>query len=185
MRINNEGKKFSDLIINKVKVNNNLTWSKKHWKSIEHAYRKSSFFSQFSETMRDLYSHTWEYLLDLNIGIIEKTNDRLGIDNRQNLFASDLDIQGKKTDLLLSILTQVNADTYVSGPAAKDYIKLDKFKEVGIQFEWFEYSHPKYSQIGNDFIPYMSTVDLIFNTGKDALSILREGSKDALIPAKY
>jgi len=37
------------------------------------------------------------------------------------------------------------------------------------------YDHPTYPQAHGEFVPYMSVVDLLFNCGEDALSIIKGG----------
>jgi hypothetical protein len=36
----------------------------------------------------------------------------------------------------------------------------------------------KYTQLWGEFIPYLSTIDLLFNEGENALSIIRKGRQN-------
>ncbi len=95
--------------------------------------------------------------------------------------SSDLEgIEGRGTDRVLNILKRLDIDEVMNGPAGKVYIEPLKFKDNDIKYYWFEFNHPVYPQIGGDFIPYLSVIDLLFNTGEKAGDYLKKGSKDAL-----
>jgi hypothetical protein len=63
---------------------------------------------------------------------------------------------------------------YVSGPAARDYLKESVFRENGITVEWFDYDgYPPYPQLWGSFVHNVSIVDLCFNCGQDARRYLK------------
>lgn len=177
--IQNPDKKIN---INEVMINNSIKWAEKHWKSIKHAYTKAPFFKDYAPIFEEIYKKEWTYLSNLNIALIEKISDLLGLKNdKKFIYSSELKVEGKKTDRLINILTKIGADEYISGPTAKAYIDSNKFKEAGITLYWYEFNHPTYPQLYGDFIPYMSVIDLLFNVGENALNYIRKGSKNALI----
>lgn len=170
--------------INEVKISNNTKWFKKHWKSILFNYNKAPFFNNYKEIFENIYNTNWEYLMDLNITIIKKLSKLLGLNDAKFLLSSELNVRGNKTDRLINILTKIGADQYISGPAAKDYIELEKFNSAEIELFWFEYNHPKYNQLYDDFISHLSIIDLLFNMGEDSIQIIRKGNENSLIKAK-
>ena len=167
--------------INEVKINNDINWAEKHWKSIKHAYGKAPFFKDYAPIFEEVYEKRWEYLVDLNITLIKKITELLKLKDTKFILSSELKVEGKKTDRLINILNKIGADEYISGPAAKTYVEANKFKREGITLYWYEFNHPTYPQLYGDFVPYMSVIDLLFNTGKNAINYIREGSKNALI----
>ena len=71
------------------------------------------------------------------------------------------------------ICAQVKADTYLSGPAAKDYMELGYFRERGIAVRYFDYrGYPEYPQLHGPFEHAVSVLDLIFHVGPEASSFL-------------
>ena len=68
----------------------------------------------------------------------------------------------------MHILKQVGATCYISGPAAKEYLEVDKLKKAGVDLEFMEYDYPEYPQIHGPFSPHVTILDLIFNVGPDA-----------------
>ena len=70
---------------------------------------------------------------------------------------------------MLRICLQAQAKTYISGPAAKDYLDVDIFRNNGVEVQWMEYSgYPEYPQFYPPFDHYVSVLDLIFNVGPNA-----------------
>jgi len=168
--------------INDVRVNNAANWKKKHWASIYQSYAKAPCFKEYAEEIQGIFRIEWDNLSDLNIFIIRKLSTLLGVRAPEFVRSSELrDITGQKTDRLLLVLEKIRAAEYISGPAAKGYVDVDGFKQKGMRLYWYEYQHPTYPQISGDFIPYLSVVDLLFNTGGDAVGYIREGSRNALI----
>lgn len=73
------------------------------------------------------------------------------------------------SERLLKICLQARANTYISGPAAKDYLDVDIFRNNGVEVQWMEYSgYPEYPQFHPPFDHYVSVLDLIFNVGPNA-----------------
>jgi hypothetical protein len=173
-------KKFGQKI-NEVKINNSIKWKEKHWKSIFYSYAKAPHFGDFKNEIEDIYNKEWDYLSDLNIHLIEKISKMLGLEIPHFIKSSDItDLHGKKTDRILSILEKIGADEYISGPAAKDYIEIQKFKDKNITLYWYEFFNPVYPQIGTDFLPFLSVIDILFNTGEKSRDYIRKSLKNSL-----
>ena len=63
---------------------------------------------------------------------------------------------------------------YLSGPAAKDYIRENLFAEEGIALEWMDYSgYPEYPQTLQQFEHGVSVLDLIFHKGPEAKNYMK------------
>ncbi len=81
----------------------------------------------------------------------------------------DYTITEGKTERLVSLCKQAEATEYISGPAAKEYIDDDLFKQENIKLSYVDYSgYPEYHQLFPPFEHGVSVVDLIFNEGKNA-----------------
>jgi hypothetical protein len=81
------------------------------------------------------------------------------------VFASSLDVHGKSNELLADILKTVDADIYLSGIGAKAYYDPAPYEAAGIRVAWQDFEHPVYPQQFGGFIPYLSSIDLLFNCG--------------------
>ena len=69
---------------------------------------------------------------------------------------------------MISILKQVGATHYISGPSAKNYIEDELFDEADIELEYINYDYPEYPHIHPQHDFQVSVIDLLFMTGKEA-----------------
>src|SRR5262249_12848403 len=115
------------------------SWQRKHWMTIEQSYRKAPHFARYEAIFRDVYERTWTSLSTLNQTLIKTiASDLLGI-TTEFRDSREFVLQHSKSDRLLSLLQQLGAGRYVSGPAAKAYIDLPAYEKAGIQVEWKDY----------------------------------------------
>ena len=112
-----------------------------------------------------------ELLADLTISLTERICALLGIQPRFERASSLNGISGTKQERLLSILSQFSCTTYLSGPAAKDYIDLQKWRCSPYDLHWVEYSLAAYSRGPYEFIPYLSVLDSLAWNGHQATGI--------------
>ncbi|MBU3635539.1 WbqC family protein [Polynucleobacter sp. es-GGE-1] len=143
-----------------------------HIKSIQQNYSKHKFYCEYKEELACIYNANYKYLIDLNMALINFFRKILFIDC-EIIYSSTLGCEGRNADLLAKICKKLLATKYISPPGSKDYLsKSNSFELAGIPVEYFQYSHPQYSQLYEDFIPYLSTLDLIFNCGIDSANII-------------
>ena len=161
--------------INEVRIDNegNLRWREKCWNSLSRCYRKAPFFHDYSEFFRDLYSRDWEYLVDFNEAVIIYLLSALNIETRI-MKSSNLNLGGRKADLMVQICRKVGATTYLSGISGKEYLDEASFTKHDIQLQFQEFYHPIYRQLYDPFLPCMSAVDLLFNNGPCSSAILSD-----------
>ena len=144
------------------------SWADKHKKSIRQNYSKCPFFQAYEPMLDEIYNRKDDKLADFTCATSEIIARVLGITQTRFLRSSTLCAEGGKTDRLVSILKQVGATRYISGPSAKQYLEADKLKRAGVDLEFMEYDYPEYPQIHGPFSPCVTVLDLIFNVGPDA-----------------
>lgn len=154
--------------INKIKIDSEIDWAKKHLLSIRYSYSKTPFFKQYFPVIEELFQDIPESLADFTIKTTIRLAAELGIGDRTFLRSSDYEIEGVKTERLVNLLKEVGATHYISGPVAKDYIEDDYFRKSDISLEYMTYNYPEYPQLYPPFDPQVSIIDLLFMTGKDA-----------------
>lgn len=160
--------------INQTSLKNDENWRAKHLRQIEEAYREAAFFKPIFAEVSEIYAGGEERMVDFNVRglrwLMEKFDTQLPV-----VFSSNLDPQGKSNAMLVDILSKVGATTYLSGVGARAYYDPVPFDEAGIRVIWQEFRHPTYPQLHEDFVPYLSSLDLLMNVGEaEARRILRE-----------
>lgn len=161
--------------IKEIKIVLENNWQRKHWKSINMAYSKSSCFNKYEEHFQNIYNKNWKSLLELNFGLITLIKFIMGIKTKLVL-SSDITNCLHKSGLekILGIVKSLNGDTYLTGKGkgTQRYINKDDFERNGIKLRYQNFQHPIYTQLYGEFIPNLSVIDLIFNCGDRSLNIL-------------
>jgi len=166
-----KGKYFQKISETKVSENN---WGTKHWETIKHTYSKAKYFKEYKDIFGDLYLNSDEaFLSQINYNFILAINKILGIETKIR-WSSEFDLVDGKTEKLLGICKDCNADIYLSGPAAKDYFDEALAKKEGIKVEWMDYSnYPEYTQLNKPFEHGVTVLDLILNEGPNAQKFMK------------
>jgi hypothetical protein len=170
-------------IIREVQIDNqhNPRWRKKQLDTIRQTYSKAAFFDFAYPALESYLSKEWNSLLDLNMAGMEMLCQLLGIPWKATL-SSEMEIGGRKTDRLLGICEALQATDYLSGDAAKDYLEVPMFDEIGVTVHWHSYHHPEYRQKSKEFVPYLSIVDLLFWCGPESLAVLASERNSGRVP---
>lgn len=154
--------------INEVTIKNEH-WQMIHYKTLQQYYKKAPYYSIYKKLLEEIYIETkWSSLSSLNQFVIMKISEILGI-NTSFINSSDLNVSGRRLEKVINLLKKVNADVYVSGPAAKAYIDENVFQENKIELIYKDYQgYPEYPQLYPPFEHKVTILDLLFNTGPDA-----------------
>lgn len=157
--------------ITDVRIENRDPWLRKHWRSLEYNYRSTPFFEFYEPVLLPIFEREWDNLGDLTCTTTEALC-RL-FDIKIPILRSS-ELNEVPTDIKrISILTGEKellspGEAYAHDASAFSNVRLFKYRE-----------HP-YRQNFEGFRPDMSALDLLFNYGPDARSILVRGIKDVV-----
>jgi hypothetical protein len=151
--------------INEMVIDEKFDWRKKHWNSLLMNYKKSPYFSIYSDFFESYYKNTTtsnlsEFIKTSTIFFLKE----LDITPKYTEL-STLELKSKKQELIVDICKNTKSDLFVFGSQGKDYADLDYFKKNNISCYFQDYKHPNYDQLWNEFKPFMSIVDCLFNNG--------------------
>ena len=159
--------------INETEISNE-GWARKHWKSIVQNYQKAPCFEEFGPRFEKLYQSVPGPLLShINYHFLNGISEMLGITTAFR-WSSEFELIGDKNERLLHICQDLNADEYISGPAAQSYLDERLFVQNRIKVTWMDYSgYPEYPQLYGNFEHGVSVIDLVFNLGGAAASYMK------------
>ncbi len=160
-------------LIRDTKINNPI-WAKKHWNTIKQNYSKAKYFKKYKDVFEDMYlNNKDEYLSQINYKFICVINKILGISTKVR-WSSEFDLTDGQSEKLLGICKDCDADLYLSGPSAKNYLDENIFMQNNIKVEWINYSnYPEYQQVFEPFEHEVTILDLIFNKGENATKFMK------------
>ena len=158
--------------INETQIDNTKNWRKKHYQAIKQSYSKCPYYKRYEPFLTDLYIHEWDNLSKLNMHILEWILDELNITTKI-IKMSDHNFQGTKSDLILDMCIQLQADHFIFGVNGKDYVKPVDFQRAGVSIEFQNYIPKHYVQAHGDFIPRLSTLDILMHKGPNSMEVIR------------
>lgn len=161
--------------INEVEIDNRSPWARKHITAIAQNYAKAPHLKHYLPHLEALLTRHWESLVELDLAVVKLICEWVGIE-RPIERSSCLGIGGQQSERLLSICKHFQADRYLSGDSAQNYLDVKLFAHEGIQVEWQSYRHPIYPQPYGEFTPFLSILDLVMNVGEKSLEVLTGAS---------
>ena len=157
--------------INEVLLSDEQPWRTNHLNQLVSFYRRAPYFEEVYEKLEVLYKIDCQYLYEFNLKSIEIIADMLNV-RIPYVLSSKLEPEGTKNDLLVNLLSKVGATHYVSGEGARGYFDPNPFDKANINVLWQKFKHPTYPQLHGDFVPYLSTFDMLFNCGSENSRII-------------
>jgi hypothetical protein len=157
-----------DRLIHEVQITDD-GWGISHWKSIEQNYSKTPYYKKYKGFFEHVYLDlVWTNLSQLNQFLVKRISlDILGVQTKFS-DSREYHAQGEKLERLLDLLVKTNAEYYISGPSAKDYIVDDQIADIGIELHYKDYSgYPQYHQLFPPFDHGVTILDVLFNCGPD------------------
>jgi hypothetical protein len=156
-------------------------WRSKHWRSILQSYGAAPFFAEYRERLEDLYRESAQLLSEVNRRFLDCFSELLGVHTRITS-SSDYPAAAGATERLVEICRSLDASTYLSGPAARNYLDERLFAEAGISVEYMDYSgYPEYPQLHPPFEHRVSVVDLLVSVGREAPRYLKLGAPENVV----
>jgi hypothetical protein len=172
-----KGKYFQKICETKV---SDPGWATDHWKSIRQFYSRARYFQDYHKVLEELYLGCDETSLSsINYRFLKAFCGLLGIATVLT-WSMQYTMPEGKTERLVGICKQAGATTYLSGPAAKDYIEPELFASEGIELVYFDYAgYAPYNQLYPPFVHEVSMVDLLLNEGSNAPQFMKSFSTQA------
>lgn len=135
-----------------IQISYDSPWQKIHWRSLTSAYRNSPFFEYYEDEFSPFFSIKEKFLFDLNEKILHTLLKQVGS-------AAKI----KRTEKFIQEYSAAETD-------------IRSFSEPGFFFvnveESVPVSYPQVFQQEGKFIPGLSILDLLFNTGRQGINFL-------------
>lgn len=153
-------------------------WADKHRKSLQASYGGAAHYDEFADFFAETYARSWESLCELNVHLIRELSERIGLEC-EFVRASTSSVDATKSERIVRLCDEVDADRYFSGKGARSYNDHDRFEAADIALEYQSIEHPRYEQRFDDFVPNLSIVDALMNVGAEGTyDLLRSVTAD-------
>ena len=143
---------------------------KKHLDIFQYNYGKKY---QNIEFLTELYETDWDKIGDFNIEFMTKCCEFLQIKTKL-VRASELNVQGKKSHLVLEICKELGADTLLANRGSEGYLNKDKniFDIENVAISYHDYKPLEYNQHGELFLKDLSVLDLLFSENENSKNFI-------------
>jgi hypothetical protein len=145
-----------------------MGWAKSHWSTIQQAYRGAPYWREIAPVIEAAYraaselsrlSQINELFLRTIVGILDISTPIL----RADIVPRTTE---EPTQRLLEICKARSATIYLSGPAARGYIRNEMFDAGGVALRYADYlGYPPYPQGTETFEHGVSFLDVLFQCG--------------------
>ncbi len=150
-----------DSTFREVPIANLEKWAHKIRETLRSNYRHHPQFEAVFPFFDELFRREHGHLAELNIEIIRYLGSLLGIE-AEWVLASDLGIEGKRSQLLADLTHAVGGASYLSGPSGREYLEFEPFERHGLEVCYHDYHAAPYPQPKLDhFEPNLSVFDLL------------------------
>ncbi len=142
----NSGKKNP---IRDVRISSHGNWQQTHWRAIASAYMNSPFFEYYQDDFRPFFEKKWTFLWDYNHELLTLIFELLDM-------PATIELTGKYDD----------GQTYGADFRETIHPKKEPVFHIEPYYQVFE------NKFG--FIPDLSIIDLLFNTGNESILIISQ-----------
>jgi hypothetical protein len=165
-----------DTAIKEIILSTDIDWREGNLRLLEANYAQSACFQEIMPEVNALYARQCMSLSEFTLSSIEMLMDMLDV-KVPMVLSSELDPRGTRNEMLVDLLRKVGATHYLSGVGARAYLDPVPFQSAGIEVTWQDFHHPVYPQLYGNFVPYLSSLDMLFNCGIQRSRELLRGSK--------
>lgn len=159
--------------INETKLANQ-DWQKSHLGQLKHHYKNSKCFNEIFPWIEELFLNChYNTISEVNLYFIQAICRFLNIETKI-LYSKDFKLVENKTQRLVDICCALQATSYHTGSAAKNYMEEDLFKKKNISVNYWDYSgYKEYQQLFSPFEHGVTIFDLLLNEGSNSPNFLK------------
>lgn len=169
--------------ISDVRISYDQDWRTSHLNLLRQSYVNAPYYERYLPAFAAILREHHETISQLNIRLCRWIATELGFQTRFCL-SSDFGVEGDKEHRPASIVSAAGGTTYVTGPNTRTYTDPELFARLGIRLEIKSYCYEPYPQLWGEFSPNVSILDLLFNTGPEAILHLRSKASNEIIDGR-
>ena len=161
--------------INEVHLADDPKWRSKLLKTIEQGYRKAPQFATVMPLAETLINVPTDSIAELVHQSLVSLNAYLGLTTRLVPSSSIYNnVELKAQDRILDICRQENATRYINPIGGMELYDKETFTQAGMTLNFIRSVRAEYPQFKNEFVPWLSILDVLMFNDKDAtLALLK------------
>jgi len=159
--------------INEIKLNKKNDWRCQHRDILAQAYQNAPFKNEMLSLVDTVFSNSSNFLSDIARESMMQLIKYFGLENKCEFIDSlQFGIGGSSTKRVYDIVRKCNGKRYITGHGARNYLEHELFEKSGISVDYMKYELMEYDQLHGAFTPYVSSLDLIANCGREGAKVI-------------
>ncbi len=147
-------------------------------KTLQHTYRRAPYFEQTMELLTRIASYPDKTLSAFIANSFREVLQYLNIDTKiilSSTIEKNNDLRGKEK--VLEICRILGATTYYNAIGGQELYDKGDFREHGVDLRFVETPIVEYPQLGKEFVPYLSIIDVLMNNSPEEVNVLLDNYK--------
>lgn len=163
-------------LIKDINISSEPKWKGKFLMTLTMAYKKAPFFNDVMPIIDSIMNSEENNISKKIFFSLQKINGYLEIKTIIEESSSKYQtVDLKAEDKIISICKQEKATEYINPIGGTELYDKAKFDSEGIQLYFIKSGAITYKQFSNDFVPYLSIIDLLmFNSNEAIAGFLRQ-----------
>lgn len=157
--------------IKEVEVNYQKDWRHRHFEFLRQTYKAAPYKHDVMDLVSTVYAEKHPTIDALSRKSMDVVIDYFGLNHDlQSYLSSSLNLKGKSSQRVLDVVKHFQADEYVTGHGASNYLDHEIFEQNGVKVAYMNYLKKAYLQDFGEFTPYVSILDLIAHCGVEGVN---------------
>ena len=163
-------------LINEIELSPEVKWKNNFLKTVEQYYKNAPQFEVIYTMVTEIINYEE---VKLNLYLLNSLNKLANYLSLQTDIVASSSIYNNKhikgAERIVNVCSQENASTYINPIGGMDIYSKDFFAERNIRLQFLKSKSIRYQQFRNDFIPWLSIIDvLMFNDKQEIANLLNQ-----------
>lgn len=171
-------KASQNIKINETLVNQELykSWKAKFIKSLEHSYKKATYFNEVFALLTDFFAINYTTVSSLTVESLKVVSEYLKIKTEIVATSSGYNNHHLSAqERILDICLQEKATHYINPIGGLELYSREVFKKNQIKLNFIKSKTIEYKQFKNEFVPWLSIIDvMMFNSPLEISEMLNQ-----------
>ncbi|MBU3822752.1 WbqC family protein [Flavobacteriaceae bacterium XHP0103] len=168
-------KHHQDTPICSISINNSIDWKSKIFAQLAHYKKKAPYYNNVIELLETVFENEYTSIVDLNYKSLLIICNYLDIKTPISIWSEmNLAIEpvNAPDEWALHISKALKAKSYFNPPGGRSFFDNEKYRMAGIDLRFLEISAEPYKQFGQDFIGYLSILDVMMFCDKEEIKLM-------------
>jgi hypothetical protein len=159
--------------IDEVMIDDRVDWRSQHREILRQSLHTAPFLHDMLALVDQVFELPAQTLAELSRSSMLALCRYFGLAEHLRFeCSSKMAINGRSSQRLHDIVQALQGTQYITGHGAREYLEHDIFERSGIEVRYMDYQCRPYPQTHGEFTPYVSSLDLVANCGKEGVSFI-------------